>query len=227
MSAYTKRLRDAVEEIDDIGLSDYPIYDESYRSKLNKKILDFYAYWEIGSETVEMFAHNLRNKMHRIMPYYNEMYRSLEYKFNPITNARISTVVENKSVHTGNAATETGSMSNADTKSDARSVSSEYPQNSLSADSDYATSSSDTHGLTSANSTTSETGKTNSADASNSNSESLVEGYSGVSAASLLQEFRAAIINVDSMIIGDLESLFMGLWNTLDPYTKQYWYDWI
>lgn len=63
---------------------DYPIFDESYRNTLNKKILLHYYTREIGFETVGLWKLKLKTRMGEIMPYYNQMYASELIKFNPL-----------------------------------------------------------------------------------------------------------------------------------------------
>lgn len=63
---------------------DYPIYDESYRSVLETKILKHYYTREIGLETVGLWKLKLDTKMNEIMPYYNQLYRSALIEFNPM-----------------------------------------------------------------------------------------------------------------------------------------------
>ena len=48
------------------------------RELLNQKILDHYKYREIGFETVGRFLDELRITMNEIMPYYNEMFKTVE-----------------------------------------------------------------------------------------------------------------------------------------------------
>lgn len=62
---------------------DFPIYDEKYRMVLEKKILRHYYTREIGDETVGLWKLRLETKMNEIMPYYNQLYKSTLYEFNP------------------------------------------------------------------------------------------------------------------------------------------------
>ena len=62
----------------------YPIFDESYRSILNYKILSEYYTREICEETVGLWKLRLRTRMNKIMPYYNQLYRSQLLEFNPL-----------------------------------------------------------------------------------------------------------------------------------------------
>src|SRR4051794_4007521 len=59
MGTFTMPLKTAIELAPkgDIGLNDYPIFDEAYRPTLNKKITDRYLNREIGMETISLFRH--------------------------------------------------------------------------------------------------------------------------------------------------------------------------
>lgn len=93
MSKYTTELRWVMEQaLDDLGLTheeenwkkcwkvvgldDYPLYDETHRDELNTKIVRHYYTREIGSETVGRWRMFVREAMHSIMPYYNQLYES-------------------------------------------------------------------------------------------------------------------------------------------------------
>ena len=86
MSKYTTELRYLIENNFDIGLKDYPIFDENYREPLNRKIINHYYFREIGFETAELFKRYLNNTMYEIMPYYNQLCKSELLEFNPFYN---------------------------------------------------------------------------------------------------------------------------------------------
>lgn len=86
MSKYTTELRYLIESNFDLGLKDYPIFDESYRQLLNEKIINHYYFREIGMETAELFKRYLNQTMREIMPYYNQLYKSELLEFNPFYN---------------------------------------------------------------------------------------------------------------------------------------------
>lgn len=81
----------------DKALSTYPLYvkrsKEEYipsyiptREELNKKILNHYKYREIGFETIARFLDELEISMNEIMPYYNQMFVTIDQDFNIIYN---------------------------------------------------------------------------------------------------------------------------------------------
>lgn len=62
----------------------FPIFDESYRSVLETKILRHYYTREIGLETVGLWKLKLSTRLNEIMPYYNKLYKSELIEFNPL-----------------------------------------------------------------------------------------------------------------------------------------------
>lgn len=63
---------------------DFPIFDETYRSLLETKILKHYYTREIGLETVGLWKLKLDTKLNEIMPFYNQLYKSALLDFNPL-----------------------------------------------------------------------------------------------------------------------------------------------
>ena len=110
MATYTTLVRTLVENHFDLGLKDYPIFDENYRATLNDKIIKHYYFREIGLETPGLFKFYLNQKLAEIMPYYNKLYKSELLEFNPFYNVdRTMTTDGTKSGNTmnvGNTKTE-------------------------------------------------------------------------------------------------------------------------
>jgi len=84
LSKYSTELRFIIESGFDLGLKDYPLFDENYRQQLNNKIINHYYFDEIGFETVARFKHYLNNTMNEIMPYYNQLLESELITINPL-----------------------------------------------------------------------------------------------------------------------------------------------
>lgn len=96
MSKYTTMVRWLVETKYDLGLKDYPIFDESYRTTLNAKIIQHYYFHEIGFEVPGLFVNRLNERMNMIMPYYNQLYESTKLQFEPLITTDISETIENQ-----------------------------------------------------------------------------------------------------------------------------------
>lgn len=67
----------------------YPIFNESHRAELEHKILKHYYMREIGFETVGLFKLFLNERMAEIMPYYNKLYESETFEFDPLKNVDV------------------------------------------------------------------------------------------------------------------------------------------
>lgn len=63
---------------------DYDIFDEEYRPILENKILNHFYLREIGAETPELFLYYFNRELNEQAPYFNELYRSLTFEFNPL-----------------------------------------------------------------------------------------------------------------------------------------------
>lgn len=72
-----------------IGLDEYPIFAESYRKKLNDKIIEHYYFKEIGCETLARFRWYMRTKMNEVMPKFNVMYEAQNSIVDPLTNRNL------------------------------------------------------------------------------------------------------------------------------------------
>lgn len=101
MATYTVEIRTLVENHFDLGLKNYPIFDETYREGLNNKIINHFYFREIGFETAGLFKFYLNQKMSEIMPYYNQLYKSELLKFNPFYNVDKATT--NDGIKNGNS----------------------------------------------------------------------------------------------------------------------------
>ena len=85
---------------------DFPIWDENYRLTLEKKIIKHFYMKEIGAETVGQWKLWLDDKLNVIMPYYNKLYATTTYDFNPFYDVDLTTD------HSGNATTKRSNLFN-------------------------------------------------------------------------------------------------------------------
>lgn len=70
---------------------DFPIFDENYREVIETKILRHYYTREIGLETYGLWKLKLQTKLNEIMPYYNKLYQSELYTYNPLYDVDMTT----------------------------------------------------------------------------------------------------------------------------------------
>ena len=214
----------------------YPIFDESYRAKLNEKIVAHYALREIGSETPQMFLFYLGRTMREQMDYFNQLYASAQREFDPFITSDMRQEMDSTNVNessgksSGSQSNKSKANSTSDTKADNSSMTfnSEFPQTRIDDFRQYATSASqtdstgNTHTATQQDSVATATSTSNSDYAHSSdkgNSMSHTIGTSG-SQSQLLLDWRNTMLNIDMMVIGSLEDLFMGVWGSGDMMTN-------
>ena len=252
MAKYTEVLHDLLNDVEFAealkkAMSTYPIYKPlhpqlySYiptREELNKKIIDHYRFYEIGSETPWRFLYNIEVTLNEIMPYYNQLYKSIDVMNNVDDIFGNLDVTESYSEETrgnttssGNSETESSvnSINNTSTNmsTNGRNASSKTPQSQLSAKTLDNISSASEMGWNEDENTS--TSNSNDESTSNSKNESLTDvnsntttthtlsrkGNQGVNTyAHDMLEFRELILNVESQIINDpeLAKCFMLVW---------------
>lgn len=252
MAKYTEVLHDLLmnEEVNELinkALSTYPLYQAAHqelygyiptRDELNKKILNHYRFYEIGSETVGRFLYNLEMTMNEIMPKYNQLYKSIDV-MNGVDDifGNLDVVESFEEETTGNSKSSASNDSNSnvtsnnqtetDTTASGRNVGAKTPQSQLSVKKiDNITSASEMSWNESSDHLSSSSNDESNSTA-NSNSESEAEttgttkhtlsrkGNQGVNTyAHDMLEFRQLILNVEQQIINDpeLASCFMLIW---------------
>ena len=158
MAKYTVELRELLKDPQtkaaiDKALSTYPMYEPKStnpdvlalcptRERLNKKILDHYKYREIGFETVGRFCDELEIAMNEIMPYYNQLFKSVEIMAlikDPFGNVDVTetykethanTSKTNDSSQNSNTTTDSRTASNKDTSA-TKTLDSETPKDNI------------------------------------------------------------------------------------------------
>ena len=233
MSRYTIELRYLIEDNYDLGLKDYPIFDESYREQLNNKIIQHYYFREIGFETEALFKNRLNQKMNEIMPYYNQMYESSKLKIDPLSTIDLEEVFSRKSKTTGEGTSSTSGTGN-NTNNFNSTDTTDYGKISKFSDiaqaqttpneilnDKYLTSATVDDGQDKNTNTGTNTSQTESTTSGTSTDERNLDedttltrkGNNGTASESeLLNMYRETFLNIDMMIIDDLDELFLGIW---------------
>lgn len=233
MSRYTIELRYLIEGNYDLGLKDYPIFDESYREQLNNKIIQHYYFREIGFETEALFKNRLNQKMNEIMPYYNQMYESSKLKIDPLSTIDLEEVFSRKSKTTGEGTSSTSGTGN-NTNNFNSTDTTDYGKISKFSDiaqaqttpneilnDKYLTSATVDDGQDKNTNTGTNISQTESTTSGTSTDERNLDedttltrkGNNGTASESeLLNMYRETFLNIDMMIIDDLDELFLGIW---------------
>ncbi len=168
------------------------------KDKLAKKIVDHYYMSEIGFETIGLFIHFAKTTMNEIMEKYLPMIYSSSIEYDPLINVDFTETFDREATSTSNSASNNSSLA----------VYSDTPQGQT----NKATILSGSY-ATSTTGTESDSGSSGATGANESYTKRTV-GNSGVSATAqkMIELYRNNIIAIDSEIIKELNSLFMGLY---------------
>ena len=178
----------------------YSIYDEQHKEEFEEKFINYYMFNEIGFETVKRFKHYLKEKLNRIAPYYEQLYKTelrclegdIDFMLNKDLHETINVKDKNKSKSKTNA---TSNTLNKESYLDNGNASLDLTEGNLT-----GVNSSDGNGTTESDMTGENEQLT----------ELISKGNIGVtSSAELLKQWRQVLINIDEMIIEECRDLFM------------------
>ena len=93
MGKYTLTLQEILSNNVNIFDFNYSFYSEEHKEQFEAKFINHFYFDEIGAETVARFKHNLKTMLNEIMPYYNHLYKTSIYEYNPILNYDLQEVI--------------------------------------------------------------------------------------------------------------------------------------
>ena len=178
----------------------YSFYDEQHKEEFEEKFINYYMFNEIGFETVKRFKHYLKEKLNRIAPYYEQLYktelRCLEGDIDFMLNKDLHETINVKDKNTSKSKTNaTSNTLNKESYLDNGNASLDLTEGNLT-----GVNSSDGNGITESDMTGENEQLT----------ELISKGNIGVtSSAELLKQWRQVLINIDEMIIEECRDLFM------------------
>ena len=229
----TVELRELVESGVNIWDFDYPSYYKGEeKAAFEKKVLDHYYFRQIGQETPARWLHYFRTRIREIMPYYLDIYKSVElFKSieDPLESYNLTETY--KETGSGTASSQDSSTSESsgtttaahteDTTSGNIKRFSNTPQNSIENLDNYLTEATKDDGNNAVEYSGSDvfesSGTATSSGTSSTETEKSYElsrrGNIGVQPlGDEIRKLREAYINVDMMIIKELNDLFLGVY---------------
>lgn len=226
-SKVTDELRDIVGAGVDIWAFDYPSYYKGDQKKaFEQKVLDHFWTRQIGQETVGRFLRYFQATVREIMPYYIQMYESVDMMkdpaIRPLDNYNMVEEFESERTEEGlatNLTTGQSSGHGTEKKTNAESVTPEgylnwelNPANPSEITLEYASSVTQEINDNTASETSQSTGNTTNKGEGTEKHTLTRRGNIGVTTYSqLLQGYRETFLNIDMMIISDLEPCFLGV----------------
>lgn len=191
---------------------DWPIYDETHRQELERKFLMHYYTREIGFETYGLWKLKLNTKLNEIMPYFNELYASVQYLNNPMDDVDYKRVIDGTENMRRDEDTESTQNINSESNGLSYHSYSDTPQGALTGvrEGNYLTNASKDEANNTGSSNTEGTFNTDETRDTTKNTVETVKGKMyGASKAKMVMEYRKAILNIDMQIIDELGDLFM------------------
>lgn len=213
---------------------DYPsFYQGDEKKAFEQLVIDHYRFRQIGQETPGRFKHYFRTRIREIMPYYIQLYKSVELMATVEDPFKAYDLTETFTKHTTDkgSTSDTSSSENSLTSessgnsNESRSISkihkySKTPQGSIDNIEDYMTEASVDNDTDTLESSTSDSGSSSGTASATSSGSSEAEGsetyelrrFGNIGVQPLGQEieyYRKALINVDMMVIDELKDLFL------------------
>lgn len=175
------------------GDINYPFYADNATLKTNfeKKFIQYYFNRPWAHETFGEFKRRLEQKLNQIMPYYELLYQSTTFEFDPLKN-RTYTRTEQR-------AQENNSNGSSNTNSDNQNIHSDNPQTNF-AGIDYASNMDRGNNKVSGSYTDTNTGRDDITEE--------FDGFIGGSKSEEIEKWRNLIVNLDERIIKECETLF-------------------
>ena len=209
MARYTITIKSLIDNNFDFQLTDYPIFDENYRSVLNQKILYHYFENEIGFETAPLFRFYLKQKLNEIMPYYNELYKAQTKLINNdllLNNVNLTETLDGSNT----TQTNSNSQSTNNGTSNNKNLFQDTPQGAIS-QTDIDSQTWATNLTLDKNETNNTINDSNSSSGSGTNNyiKTIIGNNGGKFNIDILNDIKNNLMNIDLMIIDDLNELFM------------------
>lgn len=205
MANYTIELRKILSSRDIFKSINYDFYEKTYKPIFEEKFIKRFYFREIGVETIERFLINLETTLNEIMPYYNHLYQTTTYKYDPILNYDVTETITREIVgatESDNSLNQSSTQNEGVRNYDTPIIKVKDP-NSYKKSPSFITDS-EGNNLLKANSNKRENNK------SNEINNRTTRGNIGVmTTQDLIKKEREIIINIDKMILDDLEVLFM------------------
>ena len=196
---------------------DYSFYcdDENVKKEFEQKFKDYYMFREIGQETVSRFKHELKTLLNIRMPYYKQLYETeLKSKdINFLLNKDLKEEFIIEVTGSGSSSANTKGTSNATNVGENDSRFFDTPQQAIDNLDKYVTNVTKDKTNASTDTTIDNTSTSTSESSSTQKQTNLSQGNIGItSSAELLQKWRDVLINIDQLILGECEDLFMQIY---------------
>lgn len=213
----TVELGEIVESGVNVWDFDYPSYykDDAKRA-FEQKVLDHYRFRQIGQETVGRFLHQFRTRVREIMPYYIQLYESVELMKNAGDPFEAYNLTEEYTETRNGSGTVNGTTETTDNETATRDGSRRFsntPQGSIDNIDTYLTEATKEGDETTRDASGNTSTETTSINTDDVHYTMTRRGNIGVQPLGQeINVYRSALLDVDMKIIEDLNCLFLGVY---------------
>ena len=205
MANYTIELREILKNKDIFKAINYNLYENTYKPIFEEKFIKRFYFREIGVETIQRFIINLETTLNEIMPYYEHLYQTTTYKYDPILNYDVTETITREIVGEleSNNRAEQSTNQNEGIRNYDTPIIKAKDENNYKKSPSFITD-------TQSNNTLNGSSNRRENNKSNEINNRTTRGNIGVmTTQDLIKKEREIIINIDKMILDDLEILFM------------------
>lgn len=213
-SKVTLELRELVESGVNVWDFEYPsYYTNAEKVAFEQKVIDHFFFRQIGQETPARWLHYFRSRVREVMPYYIQLYKSVELMEkieDPLESYNLTEEYTRDTENTGSTSSNGSSTSN-ETRTDTREDRfSNTPQGSISNIDTYMSEARKNDDTSTGEGSSTTEGSSQSSDKGKETYKLTRRGNIGVQPLGQeIKILRDSFINIDMMIIRDLEDLFL------------------
>lgn len=103
MAITTVELRNLLKTNFELFDFDYTFDDENFKKEIEKSIIDYYYFAEIGAPTPDAFKHRFRSRFQKVIGYYNTLHNTTLLEYNPLINYKMTEALDRLSTTEGNS----------------------------------------------------------------------------------------------------------------------------
>lgn len=187
---------------------EYQFDDPIFKAQLEQAVIDYYYYYEIGSETPDAFKLRFKARWLRMIDYYNKLYNTTLLNYDPLINSRMTEALEQLSNTTTNQDTSTNTDDESTSTSDGNTKNSDYPQQPI-AGGDFLEGESESTSTTNTTSEGTTTGTSQTVGQADTSYSKTVEGLTGTSYQELIGKERSNLLRITQMVIEEMKHSFI------------------
>ena len=200
---------------------DYQIDDLQWKAELERAVIDYFYFYEIGQETPDRFKHVFKRRWLQMIGYYNKLHNIDLIEFDPLITYKMTESYSGQAIAKQIAKMEQASSNYQDMNKNVKGDNSEtvkksdYPQQVIGSgyqtDETQSTASAASTDRTTASTTDNQKADNTIDDTKNDTYTKTTEGFTGrgYNSVSVLRDYMDSIIRLTGQVIDEMKPCFM------------------